>query len=92
MGHHHADLSYDRPERTPLLTVTCVCIEDGERWVELGPSGRETRYGLMRQKDKVGGFGGTSMITNNIDKLYKQLLARGVTFKEVLTLVLIMVM
>jgi predicted enzyme related to lactoylglutathione lyase len=53
------------------------------RWIELRIPGAETRVVLWPgQPDKVGTFAGLSFFTDNVEKTYTELSAKGVEFTQ----------
>jgi len=56
---------------------------EGQRWIELGIPGAETRVVLFTadaHKDRVGTLSNIVFMTDSVEKTYKELAARGVEF------------
>jgi predicted enzyme related to lactoylglutathione lyase len=57
----------------------------GQRWIELSIPGAETEVVLFTpqgHEDRVGTFSGVSFLTDNVQKTYEDLSARGVEFTQ----------
>jgi len=58
---------------------------DGHRWIELRIPGAETEVVLFTpqgHEDRIGTFSGVSFLTDNVEKTYEELSARGVEFAQ----------
>jgi predicted enzyme related to lactoylglutathione lyase len=58
---------------------------DGQRWIELRVPGAETEVALFTppgQEDRVGSFTAVSFLSDNVQKTYDELNARGVEFVQ----------
>ncbi len=58
-------------------------FEENQRWIELGIPGAETRVVLFTPKgheDRIGTFSGISFSSDNVQRTFEQLAARGVDF------------
>ncbi len=56
---------------------------EGQRWIELGIPGAETRVVLFTadaHKDRIGSFSNIVFMSDNVEKTYKELVGRGVEF------------
>ena len=56
-----------------------------QRWIELKIPGADTRVVLFTadgHEDRIGTFSGVSFATDNVEKTYTELSARGVEFSE----------
>ena len=59
----------------------------GRRWLTVAPKGEKGALALVRPQDtgnpeaKPGGYSGVSMVTDDIDRLYEELSAKGVQFQ-----------
>jgi predicted enzyme related to lactoylglutathione lyase len=58
---------------------------DGQRWIELRIPGAETEVVLFTpqgQADRIGSFSGVSFVSDNVQKTYEELSAKGVEFAQ----------
>lgn len=58
---------------------------EGQRWIELGIAGAESRVVLFTpkgQEDRVGTFSNIVFGTENVEKTHKELVAKGVEFAQ----------
>ena len=58
---------------------------DGQRWIELRIPGADTQVVLFTpqgQEDRIGSFSGVSFLSDNVQKTYDDLSARGVEFSQ----------
>src|SRR2546428_10604684 len=65
--------------------VTDQQFGEGMRWIELGINGAETKVVLFTppgQEDRIGGFSNVAFTSDNVEKTYNELVARGVEFTQ----------
>ena len=70
-------------EKLGFSIMTDQPFDDKQRWIELGIAGAETRVVLFTpsgQEDRIGGFSNVVFYSDNVQKTYEQLSARGVEF------------
>jgi catechol 2,3-dioxygenase-like lactoylglutathione lyase family enzyme len=56
-----------------------------QRWIELGIAGAETKLALFTppgQESRIGTFSNIAFLTDDIEKTYQTLTARGVEFEK----------
>jgi predicted enzyme related to lactoylglutathione lyase len=56
-----------------------------QRWIELGVPGGETKVVLFTpdgQQDRIGSFSNVVFLSDDVEKTYKELSARGVEFQQ----------
>jgi catechol 2,3-dioxygenase-like lactoylglutathione lyase family enzyme len=56
-----------------------------QRWIELGVPGGETRVVLFTpdgHQDRIGTFSNVVFVSDDVEKTYKELTARGVEFQQ----------
>lgn len=62
--------------------------EDGSRWLVVGRPGGETGLAIVRVGDfgmadaEPGGYSGISLVTDDVNQAYQELLAKGVSFSQ----------
>ena len=72
-------------EKMGLQVVTDQPMGPGMRWIELKIPGAQTGIALFTppgDEAKVGSFSGMSFATDNVEKTYAELSARGVEFEQ----------
>lgn len=65
--------------------VTDQPMGEGQRWIELGIPGAETRVVLFTaqgQEDRIGTFSNIVFSSENVEKTYQELSQKGVEFAE----------
>ena len=72
-------------EKLEFRILTDQHFSDSQRWIELSIPGAETGIVLFTpqgHEDRIGTFVNTSWEVENVEKIYKELLARGVEFEK----------
>lgn len=70
-------------KRVGFLVHTDQPFDDTQRWIELRIKGGDTGLVLFTpdaHKDRIGGFSNITFYSDNVEKTYTELLARGVEF------------
>lgn len=70
-------------ERVGFTIITDQPMGEGQRWIELGIAGAETRVVLFTadvHKDRIGTFSNIVFASENVEKTYEELRRRGVEF------------
>lgn len=65
--------------------ITDQPFGEGQRWIELGIPGGETRVVLYTppgQEDRVGSFSNIVFASDNVERTYNELSGRGVEFSQ----------
>ena len=69
-------------EKLGFKLVTDQPHDDKQRWIELRIGGSETRFVLFTMDEsKIGSYFHGALACDNVEKTYKELKERGVTFK-----------
>lgn len=70
-------------EKLGFTVITDQPMGPGQRWIELKIPGAETGITLFTpqgQEDRIGTFANFSFYSNDVDKTYQELKAKGVEF------------
>jgi len=73
-------------EKMGLQVVTDQPMGPGQRWIELKVPGAQTGLALFTpegHESRVGSFSGLSFESDDVEKEYRELSARGVEFSQV---------
>lgn len=68
-----------------FVVVTDQPFGQGQRWIELGIPGAETKVVLFTppgDEGRIGGFSNVVFYSDNVERTYKELTARGVEFVQ----------
>jgi catechol 2,3-dioxygenase-like lactoylglutathione lyase family enzyme len=68
-----------------LQILTDQPFDGGQRWIELSIPGGETRVVLFTppgHETRVGTFSNITFVSDNVEKTYEELSARGVEFQQ----------
>ena len=68
-----------------LTVLTDQPFGNGVRWIELKIPGADTGLTLFTPQgweSRIGGFTGISFLSDNVEKTYQELTARGVEFEQ----------
>jgi predicted enzyme related to lactoylglutathione lyase len=57
-------------------------MEPGNRWLEVVPEGAQTGIVLYKDESQAGRFSGIVIETDDIQRVYQEMAARGVAFSE----------
>jgi len=72
-------------ERLGFRIITDQPFDDRQRWIELGIPGAETSLVLFTpdgHEDRIGGFQNVTFFTDNVQRTYEELRAKGVEFVQ----------
>jgi catechol 2,3-dioxygenase-like lactoylglutathione lyase family enzyme len=72
-------------ERLGFRVLTDQPFDDKQRWIELGIPGAATSLVLFTpegHEDRIGGFSNVTFYTDNVQRTYEELRAKGVEFVQ----------
>lgn len=72
-------------QKLGFQVMTDQPMGEGQRWIELGIAGAESRVVLFTaqgQENRIGTFSNIVFGTDNVEKTHKELVARGVEFVQ----------